>query len=78
VRRSYLINLAPQNAIRDLFVVTQFFDNHYLVDNSSGKVAMASFFDLKARKEAAAANGASSSKAPPPKENNRLQPWVEK
>jgi replication factor C subunit 2/4 len=49
-----------------------------LVDNSSVNVAMASFFDLKARKEAAVANGASSSKAPPPKENNRLQPWVEK
>ncbi|KAG0650648.1 Replication factor C subunit 2 [Hyphodiscus hymeniophilus] len=38
---------------------------------------MASFFDLKARKEAAATNG-SPSKAPPPKETLRLQPWVEK
>jgi replication factor C subunit 2/4 len=38
---------------------------------------MASFFDLKARKEAAATNG-TSSKAPPPKETTRLQPWVEK
>ncbi|TVY32868.1 Replication factor C subunit, partial [Lachnellula occidentalis] len=35
---------------------------------------MASFFDLKARKEEAA----TSSKAPPPKETNRVQPWVEK
>jgi len=39
---------------------------------------MASFFDLKARKEAAATNGAASSKAPPTKETSRLQPWVEK
>ncbi|TVY15763.1 Replication factor C subunit 2 [Lachnellula arida] len=38
---------------------------------------MASFFDLKAKKEAAATNG-TSSKAPPPKETNRAQPWVEK
>ncbi|TVY59171.1 Replication factor C subunit 2 [Lachnellula cervina] len=38
---------------------------------------MASFFDLKARKEAAATNG-TSSKPPPPKETNRAQPWVEK
>jgi len=41
---------------------------------------MASFFDLKARKEAAAAAAAngSSSKAAPIKENPALQPWVEK
>jgi hypothetical protein len=41
---------------------------------------MASFFDIKARKEAAAAasTGASLAKALPSKENNQLQPWVEK
>jgi replication factor C subunit 2/4 len=38
---------------------------------------MASFFDIKARKEAAATNG-SSSKVPATKETTRLQPWVEK
>ncbi|KAF8853326.1 replication factor C subunit 2 [Acephala macrosclerotiorum] len=38
---------------------------------------MASFFDLKARKEAAATNG-SSKIAPAVKETNRMQPWVEK
>ncbi|KUJ23995.1 P-loop containing nucleoside triphosphate hydrolase protein [Mollisia scopiformis] len=38
---------------------------------------MASFFDLKARKEAAATNGSSKS-APAAKETNRMQPWVEK
>ncbi|CZR50488.1 probable replication factor protein [Phialocephala subalpina] len=38
---------------------------------------MASFFDLKARKEAAATNG-SSKNAPVAKETNRMQPWVEK
>ncbi|KAE8447641.1 hypothetical protein EG329_010612 [Mollisiaceae sp. DMI_Dod_QoI] len=38
---------------------------------------MASFFDLKARKEAAATNGTSKN-APAAKETNRMQPWVEK
>lgn len=38
---------------------------------------MASFFDLKARKEAAATNSSSKS-APAAKETNRMQPWVEK
>lgn len=41
-------------------------------------IAMASFFDNKARAAAAAANGASSSKAAAPKETQNLQPWVEK
>jgi len=38
---------------------------------------MASFFDLKARKEAAQ-NGANAAKSVQPKENLGLQPWVEK
>jgi replication factor C subunit 2/4 len=38
---------------------------------------MASFFDLKARKEAAAANGSAATKAPA-KENTAPRPWVEK
>jgi hypothetical protein len=44
---------------------------------SPGSVAMTSFFDIKARKEAAVTNG-STSKAPATKETTRLQPWVEK
>lgn len=38
---------------------------------------MASFFDLKARKEAAK-NGALSSKVPITKDKSTMQPWVEK
>lgn len=39
---------------------------------------MASFFDLKARKEAALNGAAAAPKAVQTKENTSLQPWVEK
>jgi len=39
---------------------------------------MASFFDIKARKQAAAANGSSGKADKQSKDTPRAQPWVEK
>jgi len=52
---------------------------HSFYRNSVDKfIAMANFFDIRARQAAAAAASASSSKNQVPVQDNRLQPWVEK
>jgi replication factor C subunit 2/4 len=50
----------------------------YLEESNHFAATMASFFDLKARRQAAATNGSSAPKTDDPKKNTRKQPWVEK